>query len=230
MQERTAYNKVKILITTGVMLMTIGITLLFKDYVGYKRDMVFSDMNLALSEISRSELEEEISSTEENTQVDSNTESSDITSTDNQVSNEVTNVDTNYEYYIAELEIPKINFRKGFYKKESSLNTLINNIKILPESSYPDQDKGNVIIAGHSGNYTNSYFANLYQLVVGDMAYIYYNNVKYSYRIVSIYDVLKTGTVNIYRDSNKSTMTLITCTKDDDEHQTIYILELVGRE
>ena len=47
---------------------------------------------------------------------------------------------------------------KGFYKKESSLNNVKFNLYVLPESNYPDIKNGNLIIAGHSGNYNNSYW------------------------------------------------------------------------
>ena len=86
------------------------------------------------------------------------------------------------------------------------------------------------MIAGHSGNYNNSYFANLYQLVIGDDIIVHYNNANYKYRIVNIYNEKKTGSVRIIRDKEKTTLTLITCTKDDDSHQTIYIAELMGIE
>ena len=132
----------------------------------------------------------------------------------------------NYESYAGILEINKIGFYKGFYTKESSLNNVKFNIKILDVSAYPDEQNGNVIIIGHSGNYSNSYFANLYKLENGDIASIYYKDHKYNYKIVNIYTDRKDGTVTIYRDENKSTMTLITCTKDDETKQTIYILEL----
>ena len=46
-------------------------------------------------------------------------------------------------------------------------------------------------------------------------------------KIVDIYYEKKTGTVRILRDKNKTTLTLITCTKDDEAHQTIYIAELI---
>ena len=62
------------------------------------------------------------------------------------------------------------------------------------------------------------------------MAYIIYNNKKYSYQIVNIYNQVKKGSLNIYRDINKTTLTLITCTKDDKNSQTVYILELTGVE
>ena len=98
---------------------------------------------------------------------------------------------------------------------------------MLNESSYPDEENGNVILAGHSGNYYNSYFANLWQLEIGDEAYIYYNNSTYIYKIVNIYTEPKDGAVAIRRNRNKSTLTLITCTKDDETTQTIYILERI---
>ena len=53
---------------------------------------------------------------------------------------------------------------------------------------------------------------------------------KYNYKIVNIYTDSKDGTVTIYRNENKSCLTLITCTKDDSTTQTIYIFELVNVE
>ena len=50
---------------------------------------------------------------------------------------------------------------------------------------------------------------------------------KYKYSIVNIYIVPKNGKVPIYRNYNKTTLTLITCTKNDDTTQTVYIAELV---
>ena len=70
------------------------------------------------------------------------------------------------------------------------------------------------------------FFKHLYQLVIGDMAYITYKGHKYEYQITNIYDENKDGDVTIYRNKNKNTLTLITCTKDSDTLQTIYIFEL----
>lgn len=208
-------KKLKKQITLGVILIIIGISFLIKDFIIEKREKVFSEMNLELTELlanatPTTEGSEEPVATEEPT-VEENTEQS----------------ITQYETYAGILEIPKIGFSKGFYKKESSLNNVKFNIKILPQSSYPDEDKGNVIIIGHSGNYSNSYFGNLYQLTLDDTASIKYNNKTYTYKIVNIYTDNKDGTVTIYRDETKNCLTLITCTKDDNTRQTIYILELL---
>ena len=49
-------------------------------------------------------------------------------------------------------------------------------------------------------------------------------------KIVKIYNEEKTGTVRILRDNSKTTLTLITSTKDDNYHQTIYISNLIDIE
>ena len=70
----------------------------------------------------------------------------------------------------------------------------------------------------------------MYKLVVDDVAYVYYNNIKYTYKIVNIYTQPKTGVIGIYRNTNKTTLTLITCTNNDKTTQTIYIAELIDKE
>ena len=64
------------------------------------------------------------------------------------------------------------------------------------------------------------------KLNIGDYAYVNYKNHKYTYKIVNIYEQEKTGKIAIYRNLNKNTLTLVTCTKDSRTKQTIYILEL----
>lgn len=193
-----------------------GAPLLLSNYIKEKRDVVFSQMNLALSEnnvqdIKNKELEDNLEEEVESLPVDGSSANDNYT----------------YEEYLGIIDIPKINLYKGFYSKNSNLNNVKFNLYLLKESNYPDTEKGNLIIAGHSGNYNNSYFANLYQLVLGDEITIHYNNKSYIYKITNIYNEKKTGSVRIFRDNNKTTLTLITCTKDDDYHQTIYISELI---
>lgn len=206
-------KKLKKQIASGIILIMIGLFFLLGDYISEKREKVFSAMNLELSEL----LNNEVAITEENNHQNVVEESN---------LPETTYEEGNYETYAGILEIPKIGFNRGFYKKESSLNNVKFNIKILDTSSYPDEEDGNVIIIGHSGNYSNSYFGNLYQLEVGDTASITYENHKYNYKTVNIYTDTKDGTVTVYRDETKSILTLITCTKDDETTQTIYIMEL----
>ena len=134
------------------------------------------------------------------------------------------------ENYIAILEIPKIDLKKGIYKLGSKYNNVNRNVTILSPSDYPDVDGGNFVLAGHSGNGYMSFFKNLYKLSTGDYAYVYYGNHKYAYKITYIYQQAKTGTINVYRPYGKTTLMLITCTKNDDHSQTVYVAELQGTE
>lgn len=212
-------NNLKRQITLGVLFILVGLAFLSKDFITEKREKVFSKMNLELTDLLSQNTNEEEKSTP--------TEPTPEPEEQPEQAPEPTPTPV-YEPYAGILEIPKIGFSKGFYKKESSLNNVKFNLKILPQSNYPDEDKGNVIIIGHSGNYNNSYFANLYKLAEEDTAIIKYNNVTYTYKIVNIYTDKKDGTITIYRDETKNCLTLITCTKDDETTQTVYILELVS--
>ena len=131
--------------------------------------------------------------------------------------------------FIGYLEINRINLKQGLVSKNSYYNNVNRNIAILEASDYPDKDNGNVILASHSGTSSISYFKNLYQLSIGDEARIYYKDYVYNYTIVNIYNVPKTGSVSISRDTHKSTLTLITCTKNSKVEQTVYILELYSK-
>ena len=204
-------NKLKYKIASGVALLLVGTLVLFSNNIKEKRDVVFSEMNLALSlELNQNKIEEEkIETTKEEP-----------------IEEEKKQETYNYEEYLGIIEINKINLYKGFYDKKSKLNNVNINLKVLPESDYPNVEYGNLIIAGHSGNYNNSYFRNLYLLNVDDEIKIHYNNKQYIYKIEKIYTEPKIGKVRILRNASKTSLTLITCTKDDEYHQTIYIASL----
>ena len=70
----------------------------------------------------------------------------------------------------------------------------------------------------------------IYNIEVNDDIVIHYNNKKYVYKIDKIYNEKKTGRVRILRNKNNTTLTLITCTKDDNYHQTVYIAYLTSVE
>ena len=132
--------------------------------------------------------------------------------------------------YIGYLNIPKINLTKGFLDVRSTENDVEKNILVVAGSNYPDTKKGNLILAGHSGTGWKAFFNDLYKLTNGDVAYITYKGKKYTYQIVNIYKQPKTGSIAIYRDYEKTTLTLITCTNWDSTSQTVYIAELVNVE
>lgn len=133
-----------------------------------------------------------------------------------------------YSKYLAVLEIPKIGLKRGFYNTDSKYNNIQYNVTMIGGSTLPDVQNGNLILMAHSGDAYISYFAYLWMLGGGDHAYVTYNGRKYDYQVVNIYNVEKNGVAVIRRNLDRTTLTLITCTKDNDSSQTIYILELVG--
>ena len=114
--------------------------------------------------------------------------------------------------------------------KSKNANAETNNVSTgiytLPVSNYPNVKNGNLVLAAHSGTASISYFKTLYLLKIGDIAKVKFNGNTYTYVIKNIYLVPKTGVVKITRNSSRTTLTLITCTKNDEAHQTVYILEL----
>ena len=204
----------KMTIILGVILITFGITLMSNNYIKTKREETFNDMNLLLLDSSIDEV---------------NTEESNDETPNEEVDEEPSKSDTsnNYEPYLAVLKIQKLNLERCFYDKTSSLNNVDYNILFHSNSDYPDKLNGNVILASHSGTSSISYFKNLYKLELGDEAQINYKNTTYTYKVVNIYKEEKDGTIAIYRNKEKSTLTLITCTKNDNAKQTVYILERI---
>ena len=160
--------------------------------------------------------------------VDVNTEDKDSSDVDGKDDELNSNVNDD-EDYIMVLEIPKIGLRKGLYNKDSKYNNIQYNVAILKESDMPNVDSGNLVLAGHNGNANISFFNKLDMLQSGDFIYIYYDEVKYVYEVVSIYDVPKTGQVSINRDKDKSVITLITCKKNESDKQVVYVGNLVEK-
>lgn len=229
----------------GIIIILLGISLTSYEYFLAKKSYAFEYMNnkLYLSANEMPELLEEEGETTDEDTYDEELTVEEITNNTNNQENQNNKPQTNNStqsqkknntkkenyYYIGYLEIPKINFKKGFVDINSQDNVVSKNITIISGSKYPNVDKGNFIIAGHSGTGVHSYFKNLYKLSLNDKAYVYYKNVKYTYKIVKIYKEPKDGTVAIYRDYTKTTLTLITCTKDDKTKQTVYVAELESK-
>lgn len=155
--------------------------------------------------------------------------SENVTATNNNTDTVVNNNNYNIDYskYLGVLEIPRIGLKRGFYGVGSRYNNIQYNVSMVNGTSLPDQVNGNVILMAHSGDAYISFFAYLYKLDIGNMAYITYKGMKYNYQLVNRYDVPKIGVVSIKRDYNKTCLTLITCTKGSDSLQTVYIFERV---
>ena len=66
------------------------------------------------------------------------------------------------------------------------------------------------------------------EISVSNEEYIAVNGAEYKYKVVNMYDIEKTGTANIIRNANKSTLTLVTC-RHNTNKQIIIICELVEK-
>ena len=129
---------------------------------------------------------------------------------DNNVIQEETPIVDNTNY-IAILEIPKIDLKKGLVDKYSYLNNVDRNIYTSKETIYPnDEVNSHIILASHSGNSSVSYFRYLNRLDINDSVYIYYNGMKYTYKIIDKYELEKNGKLQLGL-SDKSDITLISC-------------------
>lgn len=210
-KENNSKGRKSQLIIVGSLLIILGISFVGGKYL-YK---YFLDRNEDIKIEEFYEKQEEIS------------EIPDSNETTEEIKTEEKTEDTKANY-VAVIKIPKINLEKGLYAKESSMNNVNKNIQILKESSYPDVAKGNFILAGHSGNARVSYFRKLDKLNRDDEVSIFYGGSEYKYKVVNIYDIEKTGTANIVRNAEKTTLTLITC-RHNTNKQIVVVCELVEK-
>lgn len=140
------------------------------------------------------------------------------------------NKEKNDTKYIAILEIPKIDLKKGLAEPNSSLNNVNSNIEILNPVDMPDQTNGTFILASHSGSSKVAYFDRLNELNNGDKVNVYYNKVKYIYEIIDHYKENKDGDISIKKGHFDNVIVLTTCDKYQKNKQIIYIGNLIGRE
>lgn len=206
-------KKNKIIIIISFVALILGVSLFSYNYVLGKRDLAFEKINMQINDNKEVEIKD-----------DEDVSNEDLSKADNKP------VTSSKYNYIGTLEIPKINLTKGFVDMNSKYNNVNYNLQIIKPSNYPDVEKGNMIIASHSGTSKISYFKNLYKLAVGDEVVVYYRGITYRYAIDNIYEEPKTGYLNIYRDIEQTTLTLITCTRNNDATQTVYICNLKSKE
>lgn len=211
-------------IVLAVIIIVIGLCIVSSNYYFKLKHEVFDEMNklyyeqnVIVEELPDDITNEDIVDKDNSTKVDEPSKEEPIEPT----------TTTKIETYIGYINIPKINLNRGFYDFNSKQNNVNKNIYVHPNSTYPNKSGNNLILASHSGTSSISYFKNLYKLELNDDVYINYNNTNYHYRIKNIYTVPKDGTVALRINEKVSTVSLITCTKNDKTTQTIYICELV---
>ena len=200
----------------GIIIVLIGVFIGLYDFIDDKKNKLYSEMNVDLFENEQPEI------IEEETEYKEPEKQEEIIEEEKENTNNLP-----VESYLGILEIPKIRLKRGFYNINSKYNKVDYNITIINGSTYPEEKNNNLILAAHSGNCTICYFNDLYKLKINDEAYLYYKDTKYKYKLVKTYEEQKDGTVAIYRDYDKNCLTLITCTRNSNNKQTIYIFELI---
>ncbi len=210
-------NRNKVLIITMFIFALIGFSLLSYDFIMSKIRLTFETVNL---ELYGNNEPEEIND-EQAPEVVKEPEAKEPEKKEPALIN---------GRYFGYIQIPKINLNQGLVPLNSANNNVNKNIQTIYPSDMPDVENGNLILAAHSGTSSISYFKHLYQLTNNDEIFIIYDSMKYIYHIVNIYTVPKNGQVEIKRDSTKTVVTLITCTKNDNTTQTVYIGELIRKE
>lgn len=125
----------KIVITISLLIISFGLFLLSYNYFMEQKLAVYNSMNLQLYSLEGPE-EEDLS-----VQVEVN----DIEGEEEPVP------EVSGREYIATLKIPAISLNLGLVSPDSPYNNVDSNITIISPSDMPDVEKGNLIIAGHSG-------------------------------------------------------------------------------
>ena len=127
--------------------------------------------------------------------------------------------------YLFILEIPKIKLNCKIYNFNDKRNDVDKNVELLKPFKLPPDNNSIVMLAGHNGNLSVSYFRNLYKLKLNDYVILNYKEKKYVYKIVNIYDVEKTGKLVVKRGDCNHILVLITCKGKN--KQTVFISSLI---
>ena len=216
-QKRRKKPRTSTILLFSLIVFMFGLYLISYNYLIGKKEKIYSSMNLLLYE---DETPKNIDTPEEE----------EVVKDDEPVPERLANIgkeDKSVNYsYIGTLEVPDVNIKRGFLNLESPYNNVNKNVTLIEHSTMPDVENGNLILAAHSGNCWVCYFDKLYKLSIGAKAIVTYNGHKYIYILKTVYNVPKTGTVEVKRDPNKTVLTLITCTHGSDTEQTVYIFEL----
>ena len=133
------------------------------------------------------------------------------------------------QYYFAILQIDKIGLKRELFTINSKNNDVNRNILVHEMSVFPGDEVSHVILAAHSGVGRNAYFKDLYKLEKNDEIKLYYDGYLWYYEIIKIEYQDKTGVLYLL-EKDEDMITLITCTKGDNETQTIYYGVLKNKE
>ena len=131
--------------------------------------------------------------------------------------------------YIAVLDIPKINLKRGLFPINDKNNNVDKNVEILQNSDMPNITNGTLALAGHSGNSRIAFFHKLYKLKENDQVYIYYQNIKYIYQVSKIERQDKDGTISFTKTKDTTELILTTCDQQNKGKQIVVVAKLVDK-
>ena len=114
------------------------------------------------------------------------------------------------------VDVP-INFGISLNEVMSAMNNGVAHYRIAGASAYPGEI-GNLVITGHSAGdvySSNQYkyiFSGLERLDNGDLIYVNYQSVRYTYRVIKKEVVEPSNVAALVVDTDKPLLTLVTCT------------------
>ena len=113
--------------------------------------------------------------------------------------------------YIAVLEIPQLDLKKGLYDSTNKANNVEENITLIEPSLINNPTQETIVIAAHSGNSQISFFHNLHILNINDIIYLYHDGKRYEYQVINKYETIKDGTLEI--SNEPGVLYLTTCSE-----------------
>ena len=121
---------------------------------------------------------------------------------------------------IGEIIIEKIKLQQKLYPINSTKNNIEKNVTILKHSEEPNINNSIMFIAAHSGTGKIAYFKNLDKLKKTDIIKLTYKDNHYIYEIKDIWEIEKTGSINIEKENNTQ-LILTTCSPTKENYQLI---------
>lgn len=213
--QRKQLKNAKLLLS--ILFTLIGLFMISLNYFGGIKSNLFNKKNIEL-------MEQQVLITESLDEV-----------SDEDLNNTIVDLEDKYstdrvDAYIGYLSVPDVDIKRGFVDVDSKYNSVGYNVMLIKGSDMPDKENGNLILAAHRGNSSVSFFDKLYKLSDNANAYITYQGKVYKYELRNRYLEPKDGELTIRRNADVTTLTLITCTRNDKTTQTVFIFELVGVE
>lgn len=68
-----------------------------------------------------------------------------------------------------------------------------------------------------------SFFRNLNKVNINDRVNVYFNGIKYKYKIIKKYDIEKSGTASVLSSKENKYITLITCNQERKGYQVVVV-------